>query len=173
MVVDASAVGLAANILQFIQFSFDLISDAKELSRSAHGLKAESVELKIIAESLSRLSATLIIPLDPSTGAVPPSEHDIHKLANSAKAVADKLLATLQGLQVIGGSHRKWRSFRQALKSVWHKDEIKNLEKRLEHLLRSLDTQLLLQMNSFKARSFQTWTSRPSANKKYRTSSKA
>ena len=53
-------------------------------------------------------------------------------LASKCKVIADELLTILQQLKVDGTPHRKWKSFRQALKSVRKKGEIEALQKGLD-----------------------------------------
>lgn len=138
-----SAIGLAANILQFIEYSCRIISDAKEIYQSTHGATAENIELQGVAENLSSLSASMIQPAKSTPEPISQAEQKIYELASSSKALADELLATIQGLQISGSRHRKWRSFRQALNTVWKKDKIGDLQKRLEMIRRHLSIHIL------------------------------
>ncbi|OAL37221.1 hypothetical protein AYO20_03397 [Fonsecaea nubica] len=144
MVLDPlSAIGLAANIVQFIDFSRRLISDAKEIYHSTNGTSAENVELQDVAESLSRLSSTLISPLDPSQAAVAQTEAEIVKIAAASRVVGDELQAAIQSLTAGDGSRKKWRSFLQALKTLWKRDKIAKLRKRLEDARSNLSVHVL------------------------------
>ncbi|KAH0843180.1 hypothetical protein FOPE_07819 [Fonsecaea pedrosoi] len=144
MVLDPlSAIGLAANIVQFIDFSRRLISDAKEIYHSTNGVTAENVELQDVAESLSRLSSTLLNPLDHSQAAISQTEAEIVKIAAASRVVGDELLAAIQSLTAGDGSHKKWRSFLQALKTLWKKDKIAKLRKRLEDARSNLSVHVL------------------------------
>ena len=138
-----SAIGFAANILQFIDFSWDLIANAKEIYHSAKGVTTQNIELQGIADSLSRLSLSLAKPpRHPSNDSLQ-LEQEIQNSAKSCKAVADELLTVVQDLQVKEGVHRKWHSFRQALNTVWKKDKISRLQKRLEEVRNHLAIQIL------------------------------
>ncbi|KAJ9616952.1 hypothetical protein H2200_000672 [Cladophialophora chaetospira] len=150
MVLDpVSTIGLAANILQFIDFSCGIIRDAKEMYRSNHGSKSGLVELQGVAESLARLSSTFIEDSPVESADVKQSaKREIHTLAALCKAIADELIATIQSLQVREGSHRKWQSFRQALNTVWKKDKIVSLEKRLEMARSHLSSHILSHISS-------------------------
>ncbi|OAP54357.1 hypothetical protein AYL99_11458 [Fonsecaea erecta] len=138
-----SALGLAANIVQFIDFSCGLISDAKEIYHSATGATANNVGLQGIAESLSRLSSTLVNPLHPTSDAVSAAEREIVKIAASSRDIGDEMLATIQSLKLGEGSHRKWRSFRQALSTTWKRDKIAHLHRRLEDARSNLSIHVL------------------------------
>ncbi|OQV08118.1 hypothetical protein CLAIMM_12437 isoform 2 [Cladophialophora immunda] len=138
-----SAIGLAANIVQFIDFGRELISDAKEIYHSANGATAENVELQGVAENLARLSSTLMKPLDPTQGAISEAEAEIVKIAASSSSIADELLATIKNLKIGEGPYKKWRSFRQALNTIWKKDKIARLQRRLEDARSNLSIHVL------------------------------
>lgn len=145
MVLDPfSALSLASNIVQFVHFSSSIISETQEIYRSAAGVSAEKFELKVVAENLSELSDRLSTPyLSISTqtriplhacGATETKEAPIYRIASSCKSIANELLSTVEELEVANGPPRKWRSFRQALKAVWKKDKISELQSRLDQL---------------------------------------
>ena len=138
-----SAVGLAANILQFLEFSFNLIADTREIYHSAKGVTTRNVELESIAESLSRLSLCLMEPVTRTGVALSEAELEIIRHAICCKIVADELLTTVRSLQIRPGSHRKWQSFRQALDTVCKKDKISQLQKRLENARAQLTVHVL------------------------------
>jgi hypothetical protein len=55
MALDAiSAIGLAANILQFVDIIAGLLSDAKEIYHSAKGATTENIELQSLAETFKK-----------------------------------------------------------------------------------------------------------------------
>lgn len=140
-----TAIGLAANILHFIEFTCGLVADAKEIYHSATGATAENIELQTIAESLSQLSSSLS-----SRGEYeghPASTHEISTLAASCKAVADELLSAIKDLQVKDGAHRRWQSFRQALRTIWKKDDITKFQQRLELYRSHLSIHILSHIN--------------------------
>jgi hypothetical protein len=43
-----------------------------------------------------------------------------------------------------GHPHKKWKSFRQALKSVWSKEKIKEVAQRRANLRMELDTHVIM-----------------------------
>ena len=56
-----AALGVASNIVQFVEFGCRLFSQSKELYRSSNGLADEAGELKNIARSLSHLNDKLVL----------------------------------------------------------------------------------------------------------------
>ncbi|KAF2786878.1 hypothetical protein K505DRAFT_258941 [Melanomma pulvis-pyrius CBS 109.77] len=123
-----TALGLAANIIQFVEFSARLLSEASEVYHSTTGLSKDQVELQDVAESLKNMTESLL---------------EINKIALSAKVVAEDLITAVQRLKVTEGSKKRWRSFRQALSTLWNKDKIENLQKRLDALRSQLSVQIL------------------------------
>ena len=62
--------------------------------------------------------------------AVITSNDTLKRLCDSCKSTADELLAALDKVKVIGKQGR-WKSIRKALRSVWSKEQIRELERRL------------------------------------------
>ncbi|KAF2250664.1 hypothetical protein BU26DRAFT_517483 [Trematosphaeria pertusa] len=96
-----TAVGLAANIIQFLDFCATLLSEASEVYHSASGLSQEYVELQDVARDLSLLVDGLITP---KTNAGPRVSYqglgpgpDMLSIAHSAKAVATELISVTRG----------------------------------------------------------------------------
>jgi hypothetical protein len=144
MVLDPmSALSLAGNVVQFVSFSTGLVSGAYAIYHSSEGTSMENLELEFVTENLKQFSLRLSRGSKfPSSSfyATSPSSSDesLRQLSKSCKEVADELLSVLNDLKVnIKGEHRKWDSFRQALKSVWKKDKIELRERSItvSHLL--------------------------------------
>jgi hypothetical protein len=126
------AIGLAGNIVQFIQFASQVVSEAREIYRSGIDGSAEHLNLETVAEDLR----TLIIPLQTSTSGLVGAAGDaaFRKLLGSCNDVANELHTAIQELKVKEGPHRKWRSFSKALLSVWKKEKISSFQKSLSLL---------------------------------------
>lgn len=61
--------------------------------------------------------------------------------------VADELLGRLEKLKVAKeAKHRKWKSFRQALKTVWNKKDLDDLSARLSAFRDELQFHILLSL---------------------------
>ena len=133
-----AALGLAANIVQFVDFSWKLINDAKDLYESNNGASADNDVLQSVTNDIMLLDNKLTAPTAP--GAIPDS---IRTLASQCKDVARELLRVLDKLKV-DGPHKKWKSFVQALRSVWKKKQIQSLVERLERLRSEMQFRLQL-----------------------------
>lgn len=135
-----ASLGLAANIVQFVDFSHRLLSESKAIYNSATGASADNDVIETVASDLDLLNAKLTAPS--AAGAIPES---MRSLASQCKDVARELLDVLEKIKV-KGSHRKWKSFVQALRSVWRKDEIEELVRRMERLRNEMHYRLQIMM---------------------------
>lgn len=135
-----AALGLAANIVQFIDFSWKLVYDAKDLYESSTGASADHNILLSVSSDIIHFNNKLSAPSTP--GAIPDS---IRALASQCKKVALELLRVLETLKV-EGPHKKWKSFMQALRSVWKKEQIQSLVERLGKLRNQMQLQLQLSL---------------------------
>ena len=136
MVDPFSALSVAGNIVQFVDFSCRLVQKASEISHSANGACAENVELEEIGTYLKEFSSDLVS----STVRSGIYEPGLRDLATSSHTIAEELLAVIGQLR---GSTGRFKSFRQALKSVWHHDKVLGMQKRL-HSLRGLMTIIIV-----------------------------
>ena len=131
-----TTIGLAGNIVQFVDFSWGLLCESKRLYDSGTGASAENDVLDTIADDVIRLSDALTAPS--AIGAVPDQMRD---LARQCKGVAYELLTILDHVKA-KGPRKKWTSFVAALRSVWKKEEIEGLVTRMEKLRNQMQTHL-------------------------------
>ncbi|KAH7113285.1 hypothetical protein B0J11DRAFT_497589, partial [Dendryphion nanum] len=137
-----TALGAAGNIVQFLDFGSKLFSKGKEIYKSVDGSAASNIELELIYRDLCHLSKSLAA--HSPTGTQGTTGRDtLEQLLVSCQDLAQELLTIVEGLKITPNQkHRKWRSFRQALKSAWKQNEIDELEKRLDGLRTELSLHL-------------------------------
>ena len=133
-----AAIGLAGNIVQFVDFSWKLIVEARDLHNSSSGASKGNEMLELISNDLNTLTDKLTART--TLGVVPES---LRNLASQCKHVADELLGVLITLKIKGGN-RKWKSFVKSLRTVWKKEQIEQLMKRLEILRDAMQFRLQL-----------------------------
>jgi hypothetical protein len=92
-----AAVGLAGNILQFVDFASKVISKSCKLYKLADRVLPKSTETKRVAEDLKLLADKLLDSTSTSLADVVLSE-----LCVSCKSIADELLTALANLEVKG-----------------------------------------------------------------------
>jgi hypothetical protein len=138
MVLDPfSALGLAGNIVQFVDFASKLVSKSVKLYRSSSGESTEYT-LEQVIKDFHNLSDGLVIQYS-SSG--PEADKGIVNLARACKSEAEKLSAVLARVQIKHGS-RLLQSIHQALADEWRKNEIEEFRTNLAQL----QTQLLLHL---------------------------
>jgi hypothetical protein len=120
-----TALSLAGNIVQFVDFSFTVISKTKELSRSVYGTTQEAFNFEVVTRDLLRLSENLKGGLatsnaDRSKNAVDPVLDDV---CSGCILLSEKMLNRLEGLKVQDGAGRR-RLLGRALKAVWSQREL-------------------------------------------------
>ena len=141
-----AALGVASNIVQLIGFTSSLISTGSELYKSSDGELVEHTELEAIANHLQTLNRQIIwepkLDAQRRRQSLTKSERQLKELCESCNEVAGELLTGIRELRS-GGDNKIWRSFQQALTSVWNRDKIRNLTERLGRYRRTIDSVLL------------------------------
>ena len=143
-----SALGLASNIVQLVQFVGAVISDSHEVCSSADGALQRNSMLEEVAQNLAEMNSELMRSQRSMSSwfmSLSPAERQLKNLCEECDVVSRELLAKLDTLKVRSRSrYKRWDSFRQALKSMWNEGELRALEKRLEGIRTRLDTNLLI-----------------------------
>jgi flagellar motility protein MotE (MotC chaperone) len=141
-----SALSLAGNIVQFVDFSSKIVSKGRRIYLSAEGALPKNLELEVVANDLSQLAARL--RTDGLNKATPSEEETSLKIiSDECSKIAKELLKRLDKLKVKSDAkHRGWKSLRQALKSVWNKEELDDLAERLSLFRNQLQTDILFSL---------------------------
>ena len=146
MVLDpGSALGLASNIFQVVDFSARLISKGNQYYKSINGQLLEHAELSTISRRLVELNSGL----EQSVAAfyrhrdLSAQEHALKAVAGDCKDAAQGFLTVLRDFEV-SGNHRAWKSFRQAFKTVWSKEKMEEMLSRLAELKQQVVLHLLV-----------------------------
>jgi hypothetical protein len=130
-----TALSLAATIFQFLDFSTKILSDSKDLYKTANGVVLKSNEnLDLVIAHLDKVKSKLYTPNNVGQGNRDGElERTLHGLCKECQQLAEELLGHLRPLKQDGRS-RRWRSLRQALKAVWTKGELDSLNRKLSIL---------------------------------------
>lgn len=123
-----------------MDFSHRLLSESKALYNSATGASADNVVIETVATDLHLLNAKLTT--QSAVGAIPDS---MRNLARQCKDHAKEILDVLDKIKV-KGPHKRWQSFLQALRSIWKKEEIEELVRRMERLRNEMHFRLQIMM---------------------------
>ena len=159
MVLDPlSALGLASNVIQVIDFSWKLVDRGNALYKSSDGASIENREVEMIADDLSRLANRLHTSLTETekSAMLTAGEESLRDLSKKCEVVARELITALDRLKV-KKKHRRCESFRKALITVWGREEIENIASRLSALRAQLDTHVLLSLRYAPNTSAKDW----------------
>ena len=122
----ADAFQLASAVIQVIDFSTKIVGKGHQLYKD--GTTSEDIHIEKTTAELGRLSTGLSISLSSvkATRVLDPDEENFHELCNDCCALAAKLRERLNTLKLDPSTtkNRRWKSLRQALKTVWSKEEI-------------------------------------------------
>ena len=145
------AFGLASNIVAFVDFGLKVVSKGHHIYRSNDGSLAENNDLEVVTNDLLILQTQL----SQSTGSVsaaPSSvtasveeEKHLRTLLAASNDSARRLLALLNKAKA-QGRFRRWKSLRQAVKSVCSKNEVDDIARRLSDFRSQLQTRLILSL---------------------------
>ncbi|KAF4633368.1 hypothetical protein G7Y89_g4751 [Cudoniella acicularis] len=180
-----SALSVAGNIIQFIQFGLQVLSKGQEICGSSSGLLAEESEIGAVSQDVKTISRSIKLSLNirqneivedlvnknidvvsasqelehltkelklslngQQSLCVNEDEQALNTICDSCVNIANELSEYLEKLKVKGQKYRRWKSFRQALKTVWRKEDIDNLVKRLSLLRGQLELHILASLRT-------------------------
>ncbi|PVH78540.1 hypothetical protein DL98DRAFT_550080 [Cadophora sp. DSE1049] len=148
-----TALGIAANVAQFLDFGSRLVSLTKEVA--GEGVTVDVAHLSIITSDLVDINISIQRELQPAStnpaNKPIPEEEALYDLAKQCNEVAMKLIACLQSVTSQGNSNRIWQSVWQALRTIWNKDELDGLARKLVEYREQLSLRILLLLNSHRA----------------------
>lgn len=134
-----TALGFAANILQFIDYSSKVIGTAIEIYESASGSTAETQNADTIATEM-RLFATKLQPPDQTQ--LSGEEKSLCKLAAECEGLAKRIIDLLE--KVRPKKKSKGSSLVAGFKTKFYEGERRKLEEQLGNCRAQLDLQLSL-----------------------------
>ncbi|PMD34400.1 hypothetical protein L207DRAFT_468687 [Hyaloscypha variabilis F] len=146
-----SALSVAASVAQFIEFGCSLVSKSKEIYESTRGLPKVYVEAENATNRLLELSRRLTTSLEIEKQSMHSDSSDSDPLkiiCEECVKLSEKLLKKLEKLRLADGQNKRhWKSFRQALKTVWSKSSIDEIAKRLQSYRTELDSHILISLS--------------------------
>ena len=161
MVLEAfAALSVANAAVQFVDFTLKVISKGNKYYKSPSGVLEEIAELRDTAAKIRRLTDLVTKSAAPrpednqefqeqdlpdTSTRLKPAEQALEGAVKECKSIAAELIAALDKLE-LPGSHKRWNSFRQALKSCWGKKAIEQMIERLRLAREDLVLHLLVIM---------------------------
>ncbi|KAK8015165.1 hypothetical protein PG990_008461 [Apiospora arundinis] len=136
-----TALGLAANVAQFLGYGIKLIATAKEVHNSSEGVTQQISTLDTVYGKLGTLSSVLRLPSQPpgkmGWDAIT-YETAIQDISRVCQDDCDKLLELTKQLKRGDGHSSRFSSFKTALKTMRKSDQINELEQRLHRTQQTL-----------------------------------
>ncbi|KAF2791788.1 hypothetical protein K505DRAFT_418873 [Melanomma pulvis-pyrius CBS 109.77] len=138
-----TAVGLAGNIVQFIDFGCNLLAQAREIHTSTTGSSDMNLELEAISTRLRYLATSLSFST-PKSGTVVGQQ--LRSLADEATSITDELLKAIEDVK-LKGSTSSFKSFAHALQHIGKNKKIEKLGGKLAKMQGQLNTHLLVMLS--------------------------
>jgi hypothetical protein len=135
-----TALGIAGNVAQFIDFGLKATSKAREIHQSARGVTAENADLELITKDLVAVNAQLYTSVGSSGDA-----EALEELCQRCAKTADQLISALESFK-IKGTKTKWKSARKALKTLWGREAVEEMKSRLLGFREELKLHLLVRL---------------------------
>jgi hypothetical protein len=143
-----SALSVASSLVQFVDFSAKIVSKGHRIFQSKGGSLSENDETETVAKRLRVMVQNLHSSL--ASTETSGEEQALGKLCDECIEVAEELNLELEKLKIPNDCrHRKWKSLRQALKSLWSKEKLESVEKRLGELDGQLKLHILILLRYF------------------------
>ena len=138
-----SAFSLACGVIQVVDFSLKISSTCRKLYKK--GSLSDNDVIEGWAENLTKLCGELKPPVTNGVpvDTLPANEQELLNLAASCSKTPHNLIKELDGLKV-SGPRKKREAFKQGFRSIWRKNVIEDIQKRLDSYQKSLDTRILV-----------------------------
>jgi hypothetical protein len=132
-----TAIGLASSIVSFIDFSWSLVTGAKELYEAGRRTTKENARIRSIVNDLNEYA------IDLAVGGAGASKHEkaLRALANDCHSLSEELVKILQKLELTKNS--RWQSLKKTWAAMRKKEEVAAIEGRLEKYRAQMNTRLL------------------------------
>ena len=133
-----TAVGFAASILTFIDFSWSLISGTYEVYKSTTGTTSDNAHISTILEDLEAVTEGMAYDVEGKTK----YEKNMCKLADECRGLSRDLAKILQKLKVVE-KNSKWQSLKVKWASMRKEKTVASIETRLDRYR----SQILIRLN--------------------------
>ncbi|KAH7357079.1 hypothetical protein BKA65DRAFT_220909 [Rhexocercosporidium sp. MPI-PUGE-AT-0058] len=140
-----TAIGLASNIISFVEFVSKLISQGHEIYRSTSGTSQENIDINILVTDLS-FHVNKLKEVNTITCSTQ-KEQQLQSLASKCSILAEDISQKLNKLNVDENSKmRGLRSIGKALRSAWGKKDLDEMVKKLGAFRSELQLSILISL---------------------------
>lgn len=144
----AAALGIAGNVVQFLDFSQKLSKTILEIWKSTKGIAKSSEHTEIAAQTFLESLDCVSNDLCEYRGFLSQQNNGngpIQSVIDGCRELADDLINHIDKLRVTG-QPRKWKSIAAAMKTLWQEQELLVLEGKLSKLRNELETRVLFSL---------------------------
>ncbi|KAK2809166.1 hypothetical protein FQN50_004001 [Emmonsiellopsis sp. PD_5] len=120
-----TALGLAANVIQFVDFAWKLLTETREIGKSIDGYSEENRSLATIISDITLSDAAI--------ATITTDDPGLQQIIRQCQTLSTKLMDVLEKLRV-DQSQSGWSNFKTALKGVWNKREIESVFETISRL---------------------------------------
>ena|SRR5579871_3494220 len=136
-----TAIGLAGNVITFLEFGYSVISKVKEIGNSTSGGSSSNQALASVAKRLQDVALSL--PGTGPTATVSSQCQSLEHLGTECQRVSEDLLKLLESLRAKDATSKRsilWAALRET--SGKKRAELRELEKRLDRCRQQLNLEL-------------------------------
>ncbi|KAK5734911.1 hypothetical protein LTR17_008544 [Elasticomyces elasticus] len=140
-----SALSLAAALVQFIDFTGTVVSNAHQMHKAATGASKANFDIEKLVSTLQGLTVDLAPSSTVTLAGLPPNEQKLYAIAAECRKLSEEIIVFLQELKI--SSHGRSRAFvaiRQSIRATFKADKTEAMMKTLDRLQIELNTALLL-----------------------------
>ncbi|KAK7187201.1 small s protein [Paraphaeosphaeria sporulosa] len=130
------AVGLAGNVVQFVQFSGQLLSLAKEIKKM--GAPSSLLGLRKVAQNLTQQTRVIVARLKANTATLEQEEQHLLDVAMDCEKTGEEFVAYIDELITTSKPSSRLGSAQSSFKIKWHHNHIEAYISRLDKLQGSL-----------------------------------
>ncbi|KAK9420147.1 hypothetical protein SUNI508_06675 [Seiridium unicorne] len=129
------AVGVASNVVQFVDFTTKLLQTFSELRHNAASAEnRDHAKVAVHLEGIARTIRAKHNAIAQSATTIPEEDIALQSVADGCCLLAQQLLRRIEACTIQPGQPATFRNrTRKALKSIWNKKEMKEMSERLNH----------------------------------------
>ena len=128
-----TAFSLACGVFEIVNFSGEVVKKCRELYRD--GSLSENEDVERMATHLTRLRTELSLPSERG-------RDELWDLGAKCSETARDLITELQELKATG-PHRRRKAFGKTIRTMWKKNAIDDIQRRLDQYRNLLDSRIL------------------------------
>jgi molecular chaperone GrpE (heat shock protein) len=138
-----TAISLAGNVAQFVDFSSKIVSRTRELTKSSHRATQEAYNAEILVRDLVRVTEKVKDGARAARASSPAEEDKaLEDLCDGCIILSERMIKRLEKLKLEEGAGKR-RAFLHALKSVWSQKELESEESQLATYRSQLEFRVL------------------------------